>query len=198
MQNTTPNTTGLSPLDAAAFRAMAVIALLLGGVWLYFGIANAVDALAHGRAVVEFDLQAPQPIGVGQAEAVTVTAEGMGAGPAALIAAGSVLGGLIAITVGIAIAIFLWRLAQGRPFHRSLYATTLLAGGAMALGGLLAAFLSGFGAMQLAFELDPAGEVIVPGFTFDPSIMATGSVVVALAFAFRAGTRLQRDTEGLV
>jgi hypothetical protein len=190
--------TGLSPTDAAAFRVMAVIALLLGAVTLYFGISRAVDALSWRLASVDLDLVHPKDVAGASVDTVTFTTRSLGDAAAGLLASGFILGAVVFATVAVAIALFLWRLAQGSPFHRSLFATTLLAGAAMSIGGLLSAFLVGFGTMQVAFDLDPDGDTFVPGFELDPGVMAIGAVVLALAFAFRAGTRLQRETEGLV
>jgi hypothetical protein len=193
---------GLSPWDAAAFRVFAVIAVLAGLLALGWGV-NAVIALAEGRLAVDLPLVTPQAVslpGVGVDTAlldeVTVVSGDVGSGALVALAAGSILSALIGATVAAAVALLLWRLAQGRPFHHTLFGMTLLAGAAMSIGGLLAAFASGFGAMQVAF--DPEGEVFVPGFTLDPSVIAVGAVVLALAFVFRAGTHLQRDTDGLV
>lgn len=199
------DTTGLSRWDAAAFRGIAVIAVLGGLLSLWFGVVAVVQAVAHDTVTVPLPLVQPLEAEIAnpavlaaQAGDVSVTASGIGAGARAALAAGAGLGTVVAVAVAGAIALFLWRLAQGRPFHRSLFGATLAAGAAMSIGGLLSGFASGFGAMQIAFELDPDGDVFVPGFTFDPAVMAAGAVVLALAFVFRAGTRLQRDTEGLV
>jgi len=197
--------TGLSAWDAAAFRGVAVIAMLVGAFAFWLGGSAAVEAIVGDTVTVTLPLVQPLTAEIANpavlsadSHDVVVTASGVGVGARAALAAGSILGALIAGTVAGAIAQFLWRLAQGRPFHRSLFGSTLVAGIAMSLGGLVAAFATGFGAMQVAFDIDPDGEVFVPGFSFDPTVMAAGAVVLALAFAFRAGTRLQRETEGLV
>ena len=57
----------------------------------------------------------------------------------------------------------------------------------------------GFGQMQAATELNPAfDDQLIVGFSFDPLPWLVGFGVMALAVVFQAGTRLQRDTEGLV
>ncbi len=195
---------GLSPWDAAAFRVFAVIAALAGLLPVGWAVATVV-AIAEGRLAVELRLATPvaAPIppvdaGTGLIDTVVVTSGAISGGAAGSLIAGTILSALIGAVVAAAVALTLWRLAQGRPFHRSLFGATLLAGAAMSIGGLVAAFLSGFGAMQAAFDLDPQGDVFVPGFTLDPTVMAVGAVVLAFAFVFRAGTRLQRETEGLV
>lgn len=195
---------GLSRWDAAAFRAFAVIAALIGLLPVGWAVTTVI-AVAEGRLAVELPLATPTaaplpPVDAETAllDTVTVTSGNISAGAAGSLIAGTILSAVVGAIVAGTVALMLWRLAQGRPFHRSLFGATLLAGASMAFGGLVAAFLSGFGAMQVASDLDPQGDVFVPGFTFDPTVVAVGAVVLAFAFVFRAGTRLQRDTEGLV
>lgn len=101
-----------------------------------------------------------------------------------------------------AIARFLFLFAAQRPFQRSLFVTTLSCGIALILGPIIATGLRGLGLMQSAFELNPlAHDVFLAGFTIDATaavIPGIGFVVLALAYVFRAGERMQRDTEGLV
>ena len=103
-----------------------------------------------------------------------------------------------ALTVS-AIVYFFLLLLWKRPFHRSLIVATQLAGGALLIGSILSVGLGGLGRMMAASELNPIAEnVFVVGFDFDPTWLLAGLAVLALSFIFRYGTRLQRDTEGLV
>jgi hypothetical protein len=204
-ENVMNDTTGLTPIDAAVFRVIAVLNVLFAGLSLWLGGAAAYSALTAGTISVPLQFAEPVRADVqgtsvitAESDSAAVTADSISAGARAWLAAGDILGGIVGAVVAIALALLLWRLAQGRPFHRSLFGAALLAGATMTLGGLLGIFASGFGAMQVAFEVDPDGEVFTPGFEFDPAILSAGMVALVLAFVFRAGTRLQRDTEGLV
>ena len=88
----------------------------------------------------------------------------------------------------------------GKPFARSLQALALAAGATLALGSLLGLALAGFGRMNAALALNRAldEDRFLVGFSFDPLPVVLGFAIMALAFVFRAGHRLQRDTEGLV
>jgi hypothetical protein len=204
-QDERSDATGLNRADAIAIRILGVLAAAFAAVTLVVGIPGVIGTVAGDTVTLPLMLIEPVTEQTGnpailsaQTDELTVTAAGVGSGVRATLAVGAALGTLIAAAVGVVIALFLWRLAQGRPFHRSLFAASLVAGLAMSIGGLISAFAAGFGAMQLAMALDPDGEVFVPGFSFDPTLMFAGLVVLALAYVFRAGTRLQRDTEGLV
>ncbi|HWM35118.1 MAG TPA: hypothetical protein VNR36_12885 [Pseudolysinimonas sp.] len=198
-------TTGLSRADAVVFQviaganlAFATLVLVLGGIAAVTTItSDTVDVplrFAHPVSVEAGDVA----VATAESGRATVTAEGISAGARALLAAGDILGASVGAVIAVAIAMLLWRLAQGRPFHRSLFGAALLAGSTMTLGGLLAIAAHAFGAMQVAVEVDPAGDVFTPGFEFDPTILAAGAAVLLLAFVFQAGNRLQRETEGLV
>lgn len=128
-----------------------------------------------------------------------VLASGLGEGTRALLALGAAFGALTTLlTVG-AVTLFLLLLMWGRPFHRAVIVATQVAGCALLLGGMLSAGLGGLGRMMAASELNTAaGGVFVIGFRFDPAWALVGLGLLALSLVFRYGTRLQRDTEGLV
>lgn len=53
--------------------------------------------------------------------------------------------------------------------------------------------------MMAADELNDAlGGIAVPGFSFAPIPIIAGFGILTLAYVFRAGSRLQHETEGLV
>ncbi|MDN3497098.1 hypothetical protein QL996_14240 [Planococcus sp. APC 4015] len=135
----------------------------------------------------------------GTFEMSRVVATGLGDGARWLIALGVAFGALTAAVTAGAVAYFLLLLLWKRPFHRSLIVATQIAGGALLIGSILSAGLGGLGRMMAASELNPiADDVFVVGFTFDPNVLLAGLAVLALSFVFDRGTKLQRDTTGLV
>ncbi|WP_439594234.1 hypothetical protein [Microbacterium sp.] len=132
-------------------------------------------------------------------ESAWVTATGLSDAARWMIGLGIALGALTAaVTVG-AIVYFLFLLMWKRPFHRSLIVATQIAGAALLIGSLLAGGLGGLGRMMAADELNPvANDVFVVGFSFEPGVLLAGIAVLALSLVFSYGTKLKRDTEGLV
>ena len=135
----------------------------------------------------------------GTFETARVVAEGLSDGARALLGWGVLTGALtLLLTVG-AVVFFLLLLMWRRPFHRALIVATQVAGGALLIGSILSVGLGGLGRMMAATELNPtADDVFIVGFSFDPAPVFAGIAVLALSFVFSYGTRLQRDTEGLV
>ncbi len=128
-----------------------------------------------------------------------VIASGLSDGAQWLIAAGIGFGALTAAATAGAVAYFILLLMWKRPFHRSLVAATQLAGGALLIGGMLAAGLGGLARMMAASELNPIAEdAFIVGFRFDPAVLLAGLAVLTLSVVFQRGLSLQRDTEGLV
>lgn len=197
--------------DRRVLRVLGVIAVLIT-VWLLIdGVVHGIRALAPGetslvlltRHEVPHDREASTADGAAIVSAgfdtASVVASGLSGQSRGLLAVGAFATALTAAVVGGAIAWFLLLLAARRPFHRSLYLTALAAGFALVIGTLLSNGIGGFGRMHAATELQPlTDEVFLVGFQFDPLPTVVGFAVLAVAFVFRAGTRLQRDTEGLV
>ncbi|WP_438352238.1 hypothetical protein [Microbacterium sp. CJ88] len=158
------------------------------------GISMLTDA-----AVPHTDAVAGAAISSATFDSAWVVASGLDGGTRALLALGASFGAVpTALTVG-AVVLFLLLMMWRRPFHRALIVATQVAGAALLIGGILSAGLGGLGRMMAATELNPvAGDVFVVGFRFDPAWMLVGVGVLALSFVFSYGTRLQRDTEGLV
>jgi hypothetical protein len=116
-----------------------------------------------------------------------------------LLGLGEGLAVVVAAVVSIGMAALFWSTARGRPFARPLYGWALVAGATLSIGSLLAQGISGFGRMNAAVELnDVTGDIFQVGFPFDPAPVVIGFAIMAMAYIFRAGARLQRDTEGLV
>ncbi len=132
-------------------------------------------------------------------ESARVVASGLSAQARTMLVLGAAFGALTTVLTVSAVMLFLLLLLWRRPFHRALIVATQVAGCALLLGGMLSAGLGGLGRMMAADELNPAaGGVFVVGFAFDPAWVLVGIGVLALSVVFAYGTRLQRDTEGLV
>jgi hypothetical protein len=204
----TISTPGLSTADRVALRILAGIAVGIGVIILVTGgYRTYVLAFAAGETPIELLTQAEVPhdddgspvLVSAEFTNADVLASGLTDGTRALLAIGSGLGTLTGVVIAAAIAILFILLSRGRPFARPLYLFSLIAGATLTLGTMLAQFIAGFGQMGAATELNPgADDVFVVGFEFDPTPWLVGFAVMALAFVFRAGARLQRDTEGLV
>ncbi|GAA1919072.1 hypothetical protein GCM10009775_09540 [Microbacterium aoyamense] len=132
-------------------------------------------------------------------ESAWVTATGLSDGARWMIGLGIGFGALTAAATVGAIVFFLFLLMWKRPFHRSLIVATQIAGCALLIGSMLSGGLGGLGRMMAADELNPiADDVFVIGFQFDPTVLLAGVAILALSYVFAYGTKLKRDTEGLV
>jgi len=199
--------------DRITIRVLGVLTVVVTAASTAGSVFAGFRSLAAGETVIHLltrmevpndGTPAPDGPGIVSAgfESALVTATGLSDGVRALLATSMIIDTLTIAAVGGAIAWFLLMFAGRRPFQRSLFRTTLVAGFALTLGPLLATALSGFARMQAAVELNPvAHDVFEIGFEI-PALGATvpllGLAVLALAFVFRAGERLQRDTDGLV
>ena len=199
--------TELPRSDRIALRVLAGIAVALAAATLMIGGYQLMATLSGGETPVELWTRAevphtnegqPQLVSAGFTNA-SVIASGLTDGTRALLATGLGLGPLTGVVVSGAIAFLFVSVSRGRPFARALYRVTLLTGATLAFGALLAQFVGGLGQMSAAEELNPtANDVFEVAFTFDPILPIAGFAVLALAYVFRAGARLQRETEGLV
>lgn len=192
-------------IAAAAFGLGSLVMGVLR-LRLYLGAAGEggtpvsllADASLPGIPMGATDGEGPRIV-FGAFPTADLLAEGLSGGTRALLGVGEGFAALVAIVVSAALTSLFVSLARGRAFARGLYALALVAGAALAIGSLLAQGIAGFGRMNAAVELNPiADDLFVVGFAFDPTPVLVGFAIMALAFVFRAGSRLQRDTEGLV
>ncbi|MDF2992113.1 MAG: cation transport ATPase [Microbacterium sp.] len=188
--------------------------LLFVAAGLVMGLALALPAiraavdLAGGEGAISLltDAQVPRsPSAEGATivsanyESARVVASGLSSQTRLLLVLGAAFGALTTLLTVSAVVLFFLLLMWRRPFHRALILATQVAGSALLLGGMLSAGLGGLGRMMAADELNPsAGDVFIIGFAFDPAWTLVGLGVLALSVVFTYGTRLQRDTEGLV
>ncbi|WP_166868624.1 hypothetical protein [Salinibacterium sp. ZJ70] len=197
-------TTEIGKADRATVLIILVIGMfgggLLAGLGLIMGIFRLLDP---GRYPIELLADIPVEAGPGILEAratsIIVNAETLPAGALWAFAISDVVGGIAIGLVTACFAYVLWRVAQRHPFHRTTQAAALVAGCAIAFGSLISQGVGGLGRMMAADELNPSlGGVAEVGFLFQPLPIVVGFGVLALAYVFQAGERLQRDTEGLI
>lgn len=193
----------LFAIVAAAFGAATLLRIAAGIRYYVMSASNGETELSlHNELVAsdEYPNETTPSILFGVQPTTDLVAGGLDAGTRLMLAIGEGVTALIALVVSVAIAWLLVSLARGRPFARPLQALTLTAGATLALGSLLGQGLAGLGQMMAADALNEAlgEERFLVGFTFDPLPVVLGFAIMALAFVFRAGRRLQRDTDGLV
>lgn len=196
---TTPK--DMDSADRVGVIVILIIGAFLGGFIAATGLIQAVFGLIDpSRHLVALLADIPlEASGVAaRAERVIVTAEQLPAGVAWALAGAQAISALIVGVVTVAAASVLWRVAQRRPFHRSVRLAAVVAGTTIALGSLIAQGLGGIATMAAADALADDLEGLYVGFEFEPLSVIIGLAILALAYIFSAGERLQRDTEGLV
>lgn len=208
---TTTASAGITRADRITLGVFAAVAALIGLAVLIGGVLRLrlyLVAAGEGGAPLSLVTDAPLPgiptegdprIVFGSYPTADLLVDGLDGGTRALLAIGEGLGALVAVVVAAALAWMFLSLARGRPFAKALYVLSLVAGATLALGSLLGQGIAGFGRMNAALQLNDAGDdLFLVGFTFDPVPLVVGFAIMAFAYVFRAGARLQRDTAGLV
>ncbi len=208
------HTSGLHRSDLLTIRGLAIIAALITTALFIWRLIGGISLLAAGETSLELLTRAEVPnLGTPGAEnapgivsagfeTAHVVATGLDTATRVLLTTSAFADALTIAAVGGAIAWFLFLFAAQRPFQRSLFVTTLSCGIALIFGPIIANGLRGLALMQAATELNPlAHDVFIAGFAIDATsavIPGIGFVVLALAYVFRAGERMQHDTAGLV
>jgi hypothetical protein len=136
----------------------------------------------------------------GHETALTFGVTGLSIGADVICDAAIVLGILTWVVVGFATLNLLRGIRRARPFERRVVRQIAIAGIALLVLGT-ASQLVGWWATNAV--IDEFGEnnnawVYLRDLDFQPLIVAVGLTLLLVALAFRVGTRLQRDTEGLV
>lgn len=195
--------------DAAALRLIAALALTASAVWA-IGAVLAVLLPLTGEEPLTVEFLAAGGVTGGSAAGipplitesylVLLDAGDVSGGAFGLLLAEAGLATLVGAIVAGATAFALRAIARGDAFHRAMPGLMVAVGSALAIGMLSASALGGLGRMMAADELNGAAgtEELMVGFTFDPMPVFVGVAVLGLAFVFRAGARLQRETAGLV
>lgn len=202
MKDETANdhTTGIGRADSVAVTAILVVGAGLGGFIAGMGLVRAVFRL-FDPSKYPIELLADIPVELGgsvlgaHGSSLVVTVSSLPTLPLWLLSISEMIGALAIGLVTVCFAFVLARVAQRKPFHRSMRSAALVAGCAIAFGSLLSQGLGGLARMMVAFEVREPAE---PAFLFEPLPILVGFAVLALAYVFQAGNRLQKDTEGLV
>lgn len=199
--------------DRMALRGTAGIALAATVVALVVAVASAlIPLLTDDGLSIELLLEAGASVGTStdgvsgirsitpESAVVTLDTAVLSSGALVLLLLERAVIGIIVAVVSAAIGYTLMRIARGEAFHRSLFAVTVTVGALLSIGTMIAVGLGGFGRMMAGIELNEllGDERFVPGFTADPTVVLIGLAVLGLAYVFRIGGRLQRETDGLV
>jgi len=192
------NTASLRLLTAGAMAVVAYLAIRLA--------VRLADIAGNHRVpftVAFAERTAAVPVGaVDVPVAVTegiVHAGGLPAGIIALVIVGELLQAGAPIAVLVMFAILCWRMARGLVFDRLNARLVSVSGAVITLGLVFGAFVAHMGTNYVVAELSgrTTGRIDNPS-TFDWVPLSIGIGVMLLGSAFEVGTRLRRDTEGLV
>ncbi|MGB4778377.1 hypothetical protein [Microbacterium sp.] len=190
--------------DRIAVTAILIVGGALGGYIAGSGLVTALFRLIDpARFPITLLAKIPVEAGPGVVEAhgdsLVVMADSLSSGAVWCFVLADLFG---AVGVGLATAAFalvLVRIVHRKPFHRTATAASVVAGCATIFGSMLSQSVGGFGRMMAATELGPSlGGFPEPAFLLEPLPVVVGFGILALAYVFQAGERLQRDTEGLV
>ncbi len=183
-------------------RVAGVLALTLGalvGIATIAHVAQFVIIVARGRiAETTFEVR----------DGMIIYGQQVGPGGVTLetVVAGFVTDATILAVVALLIVIGS-SLVRGAPFGNRTTAAVAATGVVIAVGGTLAAAISSFADRHNASLLPYFTGGAVPGPLEVPVLslvtvsllpLVAGLTIVMLAFVFRAGARIQRDTQGLV
>ncbi len=188
-------------LGVAVLYGLAVVVFGIGGI-----IGNATSGIRRMSLLVDQPLpDAAQSTGSatlvdGNYESAWVAIGHLSAGTNALLTIGEIVAFLAQAAVAVAFAYLAWRLLRRQPFLRSLSNTFAVAGATLALGGLIAQFLLGFGSWNAILELgsgkpDDFWPLVME---LDPGQVGLGFALLLVSIAFHYGAKLSRDTDGLV
>ena len=190
--------------DRVAVWIILIVGSFGGGVTAGLGIITGIFRLFDPARypitlLADIPVQAGPGIVQAHGDSIVVHTDRLSGGPLWALATADVVAGIALGLVTASFAYVLSRVVGGKPFHRSMRAAALIAGSAIVFGSLVAQGVRGLGTMMAATELsDALGGVAEPAFLFEPLPIVVGFGVLALAYVFQTGTRLQRETEGLV
>lgn len=219
--STTPNPSSarrvLTAIDRSGLWVVAIGATLVAGIHLVLMVLAGTQMLGAGPLTVsglaienpaspEFTEQLPA-VTEAHYDSATVTVEGAPAGARWLLWTGQAASSLTAIGVCAALVWLCVRIGRQRPFGRSITTALNLVAAVIIVGGTLSQVLTGFGQAAAVDFLGPEAaawpEDTHEGFTallltVDFAPIGIGLALSVVAAAFGIGTRMQRDTEGLV
>ena len=189
-----------------AFFGAAILVALTS---MTFGIISLIAALTRDQIPLTLLADAPLPAeaDAGTAQLVegtyasaSVLISGLSWGPIFLWALSHVVAILTTVLISAAVVHLCWKLLHHRAFDRSVSWMAISVGFVLTVGTILGNGFGGLGLMMASTELGPVspGRFWTPGFSLDLTPMLAGFVILLVAMAFEVGTRMQRDTEGLV
>jgi hypothetical protein len=196
--------------DRLAIWMMFVGACVVAVLTLVVGVGAIASELASGTRHVTLLTEQPLPAEAsdgtatlvdGRFETARAELADLGSGTQALLTIGSALGVLVQASVALSFAYLAWRLLRAKPFLSSLTTAFVVAGAALAVGGLVAQFVTGFGQWNAVLELgsDVASDAFWPlAMELDPAPIGLGFALLIVSSAFQYGERLTRETDGLV
>ncbi len=202
---------GSKPLVAVTrviLWAFLVLAVIVGLASLIGGSIAVGQQLADGHT--QLTLVADKPLPAAQTHAgalflqglyatASVSVHGLSAGVVALATAAAIATVLIQVSLSALIALLAWRLLRGGLFRRSIARAISAAGLVVATGGMISQAGTGLAAGAAASELNGGGNGFWPlAGRFDPTLVVFGIVLLLVGLAFEYGTRLQKDSDGLV
>lgn len=192
--------------------ALSVIANLQPQVWITVPVREFWPELPTGTVLEGMSAT----IAGGGFTSAELSLDGLSAGPRAAWAVSQALGWLIPGTVASLIAVACFQLRRGRPFAPVLARVTFVTALVVLVGGIAAQLLGDLAGSVAAVEalqwqsgrydqvegIEDGIEAWWPKPGLDITIpfwpIGAGLGLAALAAVFRYGSRLQRDTEGLV
>ncbi|WP_193596968.1 hypothetical protein [Microbacterium sp. YJN-G] len=191
---------GLIATGAVSVAAAAVVAIIAGAFQVFGSDAVVRMPLVGGEAAAVEGLDGIRSATTAHAD---VTFESLSAGARWLLLLEGALPALA--TIGVC-AVAWWlgvSLIHGRAFRRTMSTTIGIAACLVAAGGLFGQLLGAIGRAMIVDGLasaDPGVYDVFPAFQIDLDLapLGWGFALALIAMAFAAGTRLQRDTEGLV
>ena len=184
-------------------------AILVAIASLTVGLVGLIRALSTDRIPLSLlvDTDLPPEADAGTANLVegtyasaSVLISDLSPAPVLLWALGQVIALATTTLICAAVAHLCWKLLHRQAFDRSVSWMAISVGFLLTIGTILGSGFGGLGLMMASSELGPVspGRFWTPGFELDLTPMLAGFVILLVAMAFEAGTRLQRDTEGLV
>ncbi|WP_285106807.1 hypothetical protein [Promicromonospora sp. MEB111] len=184
-----------------------VVLALAGGLAVVAGIVAIVRELARilpNRDVpvrvdldgVAHELVLNRTVAAEATEAV-VRVSGLEAAPFALVLAAAVLPPVTTLVVAACFALLGWSFYRGEFFGRGNLVAVNVAAAVLVAASLLIPSLQGTAASSaLASAGAGTGQAVVLGL--DMRLLLAGFLLGAVGYAFQRGSRLKRDTEGLV
>ncbi|TFD54418.1 hypothetical protein E3T55_02980 [Cryobacterium frigoriphilum] len=192
------------PILWTFFGAAIMVALIS----LTLGLIHLLTGLTSDRIPLTLTVDAPLPAEAdagtatlveGTFASASVLISGLSPLPVFLWALSSVVAMVTTAVICAAVAHLCWKLLRRRAFDRSVTRMALSVGFVLVLGSIIGGGFGGLGLMIATGELGAPSTPFWPLAVFlDLTPMMVGFVILLVAMVIEVGTRLQRDTEGLV